>query len=287
MALLLWVYLMGSGGSRGGAATGLLPVSAPPATPVETLRVATYNIRYGVGADGTLDLDRIATVLRDFDVDVVVLNEVDRNWPRSGRIDQTAHLSHLAGLPYIYYAPALVTPSLPPIRSMEYGTAILSRIPFSATGHTPLPRIGRREPRNVVAVELRGGPHADLPITVWGAHLSTHRQERALQVDWLAASGVPDLALLMGDFNAHPHQADVQHLLRSGWIDLWDTMGDGPGYTYPSHEPVARIDYILSSPALAAAFRWIRVDTSLGSDHLPVIAEIDLTRIDRSALAQP
>ena len=43
------------------------PASAPP------LRVLTYNLHHGEGTDGVLDLERIARVIEDADVDLVAL----------------------------------------------------------------------------------------------------------------------------------------------------------------------------------------------------------------------
>jgi len=62
-------------------------------------RLATFNIRHGVGADGVLDLERVAAVIEQASADVVCLQEVDRNWgARSGFQDQTAWLAGRLGV---------------------------------------------------------------------------------------------------------------------------------------------------------------------------------------------
>ncbi|SVE16857.1 uncharacterized protein METZ01_LOCUS469711, partial [marine metagenome] len=50
------------------------------------MKIVTYNIQFGCGRDGKVDLDRIIEAVRD--ADVIALQEVDRYWPRSGDIDQ-------------------------------------------------------------------------------------------------------------------------------------------------------------------------------------------------------
>ena len=55
------------------------------------LRVATFNIHHGVGADGRLDLTRTADVISATGASVVGLQEVDRTLSaRSGWVDQAA-----------------------------------------------------------------------------------------------------------------------------------------------------------------------------------------------------
>src|SRR5690606_35623768 len=84
------------------------PVRPPPG-PAAPLRLATFNIRWGLGADGVRDLTRTAAVLRAMDADIVLLNEVDVHWRRSGNKDQPAYLAQAAGYPYMYFGPALRT----------------------------------------------------------------------------------------------------------------------------------------------------------------------------------
>ena len=47
-----------------------------------------WNIHHGEGTDGKIDLQRLADVIAKESPDVVMLQEVDRNMPRSGKVDQ-------------------------------------------------------------------------------------------------------------------------------------------------------------------------------------------------------
>src|SRR5207237_8966827 len=79
--------------------------------------------------------------------------------------------------------------------------------------------------------------------------------------------------LIGGDFNPpsdSPTFAPVRRRFRVGF----DEAGRGYGYTYPSRLPWIRIDHILASPDWSIVRCWVGPD--VGSDHLPVIAEVVL-----------
>ena len=68
------------------------------------MKFVSYNIQYGFGADGRYDLARAAKVIAD--ADVVALQEVERNWQRTGNDDQPELLSRLLPHHYWVYGPA-------------------------------------------------------------------------------------------------------------------------------------------------------------------------------------
>src|SRR5687768_6516843 len=64
-----------------------------------TLRVMTYNIHLGgLGDDGRRDLNRIADIILAADADIVALQEVDHDVPRSGHVEQVHRLGELTGM---------------------------------------------------------------------------------------------------------------------------------------------------------------------------------------------
>ena len=55
------------------------------------MRIATFNILHGRSPDDDrVDVDRLAAAVRDLDADVLALQEVDRDQPRSLGADLTA-----------------------------------------------------------------------------------------------------------------------------------------------------------------------------------------------------
>jgi endonuclease/exonuclease/phosphatase family metal-dependent hydrolase len=80
--------------------------------------------------------------------------------------------------------------------------------------------------------------------------------------------------LLTGDLNALPDSPEMVMLRDAGLSDTLDLLGISPGYTFRADNPVRRIDYIWLSPSLTALDADIPRSTA--SDHLPIVATIDL-----------
>lgn len=246
-----------------------------PDRAVSRLRLATYNIRWGLGADGVHDLERTARVLRAIDADIVLLNEVDINWRRSGNADQPAYLAAAAGYPHVYFGPALRTWASGRLGLSLYGNALLSRFPLENTRTVPLPAGPGREPRAAVLAEVE---LAGATLTVLGTHLGLNRGDRLAQTARLAALAGSQAGpvVLMGDFNAEPEAPEVRQLLDAGLVDAFAQAGAaGSGFTFPTGDPRVRIDYVLVSPDLAprvVAAGPLAVDAS---DHLPVVVDLD------------
>jgi endonuclease/exonuclease/phosphatase family metal-dependent hydrolase len=80
------------------AAADAEPAPKPAARDPRTLRVMSYNIHAGRGTDGKIDIERIARIIRDADVDVAAIQEVDQGTKRSGKLDLPAELRRLTGM---------------------------------------------------------------------------------------------------------------------------------------------------------------------------------------------
>ena len=88
---------------------------------VRDVTAMSYNIHHGVGADGRLNLDRIAGVVRAEKAEVVGLQEVDRFWRRSDFVDQVEYLARELGMQAAYGANLDLYPddplaTAPPVR---------------------------------------------------------------------------------------------------------------------------------------------------------------------------
>jgi vancomycin resistance protein VanJ len=82
--------------------------------------------------------------------------------------------------------------------------------------------------------------------------------------------------LVGGDFNA-PADSRMLDLLRwSGLRFGFEAAGWGYGYTRPPLCPWASIDHVLASAEWTFTHCWVGPD--VGSDHLPLLAEVVLTR---------
>src|SRR5690606_40515090 len=67
-------------------------------TTIEVMRLATFNILHGRSlVDDAVDLDRYARAVRALDADVLALQEVDRDQPRSHGADLTTIAAEAMG----------------------------------------------------------------------------------------------------------------------------------------------------------------------------------------------
>ena len=111
------------------------------------MKLASYNIHFGLGTDERYDLSRIADVVRG--ADVIALQEVERFFRRSGMVDQVAELAAL--LPDYYWvygegldvdASTVDTNGRVCNRRRQFGNMLLSRFPILSKRNHLLPKWG-------------------------------------------------------------------------------------------------------------------------------------------------
>ena len=223
----------------------------------------TYNMHSARGVDERYDLGRIAEVIASYDPDIVALQEVDVNRLRSGAVDQAAELGKRLGLE-VHFATAVE-------RGPErYGIATLTRLPALAARHIYLPihPLGT-EPRCALTTRLAwtGGE-----VEMVNTHLSTLFRERPRQVAALVAACKCEALIIAGDFNCTP-LSPAYRFLRRGL-----RSATFMARTWPSYAPFAPIDHILFRGRLTVveACAWRGGPAREASDHLPVVAELEL-----------
>lgn len=260
----------------------LAPAHAQGRGSREFLTVMTYNIHHAQGADGRLDLDRIADVIRREHAQVVGLQEVDRHWSeRSEFVDQASYLARDLRMRVVYGANLDQDPPSPGAPRRQYGTAILSRYPILDSENTPLPKLGTSEQRGLLEalINVRG-----VRYRFYNTHLQHNspdaesgRAQRTMQIEAIVDEMRDDRGphSLVGDLNAEPNDPEMQPLY-TRLTDAWPVGGTGPGFTISSTAPTRRIDYIFVSPGLKV--RSARVPQTIASDHLPVVADVTLPR---------
>ena len=224
------------------------------------MRLATFNILHGRSTtDDRVDVDRFAAAVATLHADVLALQEVDREQPRSHHADLTAVAADAMGAEAHRFVAAIAgTPGATWMAATgreqpgtaEYGIALLSRYPVRSWQVVRLPAIPFRfpmwlpGPRKVIVVdeEPRAAviavvetPHGEL--TVVNTHLSfvpgwNRRQLRRLRRDLTA---FPGPLVLMGDLNMTPPTPSSV----TGWRSL------GAGLTFPVDEPDRQLDHVL------------------------------------------
>ena len=156
-----------------------------------TLRVVTFNLKWGRRVDRAADLFSRPGPLRD--ADLVVLQEMDR----AG----TERLAQQLGLAYVY-----VPSAVHPVPQQDFGVALLSPWPLEEARKLLLPHQNRfRKLRRAAAVATLSSPLG--PVRVYGIHFESpagawggvrRDQARSVLAD---AGGWSGPIVVAGDFN--------------------------------------------------------------------------------------
>lgn len=285
---------------------------AAGAEPPPTVRVATYNVRSGIGPGPfppawwrhvTRErLRRIAHVITAFDADVVALQEVAYFTVHGESLDVAAELGTATGMAWRYAAvghfPIAEPESGAAVGAALWGNAILSRAPILASRTVGLPLAGdddlveeagsglrlagiayrdappwAREPRCALIVRIDTGDGGY--ISVSSAHL-THigAGQRAMQVAALDAALEDDgpRVVLAGDLNAQLDSAELEPL-RHGYVDAFAAEAVPAGDPRRVTCDGRGIDHVLLRGLRAVDCRVVG-EAGDASDHLPVVATL-------------
>lgn len=241
---------------------------------VRLVRLATVNLLHGRSLEhGRCEVDDLRAAARLLDADVVGLQEVDNDAPRSGCVDQTAVVAEALGAAHWRFEPAA---------RADYGVGLVSRVPVTEWAVRPfapapvsLPLLvpdstrDRRlaaipdEPRVAIAAILDG---ATGPITVVTTHLSFVPGWNVAQLRELVrwARQFPAPRVLLADLNLPGPVATAV----TGWPRL------ARAATYPVWRPRVQLDHILGDGLTRADARNASAITLPVSDHRALVVDI-------------
>ncbi|MCI0634754.1 MAG: endonuclease/exonuclease/phosphatase family protein [Actinobacteria bacterium] len=231
-----------------------------------TVRILVYNIHGGVNVDGQVDPEATALAIEAQRPDVVVLNEVGRGWPIFGTLDAAEWLARRLGMPYLFE----------PAADLQFGNAILSRLPVVASSGGELPFGAGPQQRSYLSVtfDVEGRE-----LVVIGTHLqesASDPQTRTRQVEFLidAWDGVAP-AIVAGDMNMQPGEQDMRLFLDAGLVSVQDAIGDPcepTAYEPKPEKPCDRPDWVFATPDLGLAD--FVIERTPASDHLPIAVTV-------------
>jgi endonuclease/exonuclease/phosphatase family metal-dependent hydrolase len=235
----------------------------------KTLRVMTYNIHVGVGMDKKLDLQRIADVINREQPDLVGLQEVDRGVKRTEGKDEIAELATMTQM-HFAFAPNL------DFQGGKYGVAILSRLPLNSILHLMFKNKREAERRGMLKVEVNVDGK---PVSFVTTHLDYQFADgRLFETEQLLEmlEAVKGPLIVVADFNDVP-EGGAYKLVDTLFDDAWIvSRAKGEGFSYPADKPSKRIDHIFYRPGNRVRAKKAWVVETLASDHVPVMAEIEL-----------
>jgi endonuclease/exonuclease/phosphatase family metal-dependent hydrolase len=225
------------------------------------IKVATYNIRKAVGLDQRRNPERILSVLKEIDADIIALQEVDR---RFGARVSALPLAMLAA--ETDYMP--VPLNFRPAAIGWHGNAILIRKGIEVRHAQPV-EMPTLEPRGAVMAELSVNGHA---LRVIGVHLDLSGLWRRKQIRALLAAidASPRFmpTVMMGDFNQWSDSGALSELAFHH-----HRLVQTPK-SFHTARPVARLDRIIVSHEVkvSAADCHVSPLSKQASDHLPLWA---------------
>jgi len=237
----------------------------------------TWNIHAGIGADGRYDLTRILSIINRQAPDILALQEIDARG-RTGAAQPFGLLRKALGS-HAVEAPTITA------EDGYYGHMLISRWPIHEAGLHDLCFPGR-EPRCAIVATILSPAG---PLRVLSAHFGLRMRERRWQAARLGrlARDTPDPVLALGDFNEWAWRGAV-HRAFARVFPSWTRHR-----TYPARLPLFALDRIYCRPREILGPSWTDPAARGASDHLPLIAEVELApsasdrkcRVDAEALS--
>jgi endonuclease/exonuclease/phosphatase family metal-dependent hydrolase len=230
------------------------------------LSVVSYNIHQCVGLDGRRDATRIAGILKGLNADIIGLQEVHSAHDGTFEAYQMRYLADATG--YHVVSGPNVTKA-----NSEYGNILLTRHSVVRVRRLDLSVPGR-EARGAIDADIAVGEHN---VRVIVSHLGLGIRERRYQTRRLLGllgqeKTSPIIALL--DINEwFPYGAPI--------LLFNEEFGKTTCFrSFPSSFPLFSLDRIWVKPcaALIKVQPYVTPITRVASDHLPLLATIDIDR---------
>lgn len=272
------------------------------------MRIATYNIHGWRTEDFRPNLDLVANTLSAAEADIIGLNEVVHTRTTKGA--ERSKLEILAdrlGM-HVAFGACVRWPAQGDMPDEVFGNALLSRWPIAASAGHLLAPVEHKEQRGLLEARIATGNGR--PLTVYVTHLDhTDESARLLQLRSLREWTTRDRNrphFVVGDFNAvSPWDMDarpdilialqahekgrnmtpdggpkvIAQMQKAGYVDAYALFREPGSRSYLASEAPIRIDYIFASQPLKEGITDCTIWESPGnegSDHLPVVADVDL-----------
>ena len=233
------------------------------------VKVLSFNILHGATTKHDFNLDLIALVIIEANPDFVALQEVDFKTNRAKKYDLVTELGWRSKMIPLFGRAM-------PYDGGEYGEGVLSKYSFLMTRNVALPYSPGNEPR--AALEITTILPSGDTISFVGTHLDhlpdeTDKVAQAKKINQVfSLNKYP--TILAGDLNDIPGSATID-ILEEYWSSAYNK--ESPLPTFPSKNPVKKIDYVMYYPEN----KWKVVSTeviqdSIASDHCAYLVTLEL-----------
>ncbi|MGQ4892626.1 MAG: endonuclease/exonuclease/phosphatase family protein [Candidatus Njordarchaeia archaeon] len=254
-----------------GSIGGIIALSPHPAQNNTTkITVMAYNIQQGFDKNYRWNYDMVLNVIQKIKPDIIGLSESDTNRISSGNMDIVRYLADRLNM-YSYFGPKTL--------SGTFGIALLSKYPIVEARTYYMP--STHEQTCIIEAKIR--INGEL-YNVYVTHFGEGTNDRARQANFTRdLVDKKEKVILMGDFNADPSDFYYYYLvqyLNDSWYTVHPNGTDEngyPGYTNDWENPTSMIDHIFHSPDMVPIACYVPI-WAHASDHLPIVAEFDLTK---------
>jgi endonuclease/exonuclease/phosphatase family metal-dependent hydrolase len=158
------------------------------------INIGTYNICHGEGLDGKIDMKRQGEFIKDNNLDIVLLQEVDSHTDRA-QYNEAEEISKYANLKHFYFG------KVRNFLNGSYGNGIVSIYEMVDT-NTFMTEVGKdHEERGIIHSKIK---IEDKYINLFSVHFPVYEDERIKYVEKLYELINPikdELIVIGGDFN--------------------------------------------------------------------------------------
>jgi endonuclease/exonuclease/phosphatase family metal-dependent hydrolase len=237
----------------------------------QAMRLLSYNIHKCIGGrDRLYRPERVFRVIEHEAPDLICLQEVDRNVPRSRGHDQASMFAEHFGFAHVFQLNHK-------LKQGGYGNLVLSRWPITEHHHLSL-RFRNKKVRGAQVVRIES-PCGPLRLVNW--HLGLSDRERQWQVAHLlshpayrALDGLP--TVIAGDFNDWRNALCIGALCGPNWRHL--TAPPSRFRSFPAWLPVGSLDkaFACERIRLERAHTIGSMLARKASDHLPLVLDFEI-----------
>jgi len=241
-------------------------------------KVITLNMCHGDNNNGIIDVINQANVIKGYDSDLILLQEVDICTSRSNYKNQLAEFKKNIGFEYSCYGSNIA------FKEGWYGNAILSRYPIvSSENYLSTATEYSKETKGMLHAEINvNGKY----INVFNTHFPVYDKERIFLTEsilnMMKRNNISGDMILGGDFNFgviplgnHRYIIDTHESYEEFEnIKQIFKCPDFTTKTWPTDNPIADIDKIMYNGNIKLN-EIKRLDVEI-SDHYPVYAEFTI-----------
>ena len=232
------------------------------------MKIMTFNTQHCSNFyTGDFDYQLMADTINKCETDSVGLNEMRGKGNEENKVSQAEILAGLTDLKYFYFAKSIdVNDEYP------YGNAFISKYPIISAETIMIPDPAEKsggkwyETRCLLKAKLENG------ITVLVTHFGLNPEEQENAVSTVMENLEDEKCILMGDFNVKPDNEVLK--------PIYEKMKDagelikGNGFSFPSDNPIEKIDYIFVSKDIELV--EAEIPEIVASDHRPHTATINI-----------